>query len=292
VHSVAFHNMPDFGPMLLPGAGEYGRTMLALAREAARKSAPAFDLAYGEHPLQQLDIWLPTTVPTGGAPVVVLIHGGMYRNGHKEWLGAHAPVLAALPAVLVSPNYRLLPRARVPQSVEDAFQALAWVHANIARYGGNPRRLHLAGHSVGGHLAALLALDRNRLGASGIDPASIRSCLPISAPFTFLKRDLAADGFLLRMHGQLFESEEDAADVTAYRYLGAPSAPFFVVWGERDVPEIVLDNERFVRAAREHGCLRGQHILPGADHFEAHIECLPANSAWNAALRAFIAADP
>jgi arylformamidase len=288
---VAFDNMPDFGPMLLPGAAAYGEAMLARARKAAETIKPTFDIPYGDEPLQQLDIWRPPRVPPAGAPVVVLIHGGMYRNGHKEWLGAHAPVVTALPAVLVSINYRLLPQARVPQSVGDAFQALTWVHTNIHRYGGNPKRLHLGGHSVGGHLATMLALDRKRLASCGVDPAAISSCLPISAPFTFVKQELAPDGFLLRMHPQLFAAEGDAVDVTAYTHLAKSPVKFFVAWGERDVPEIVIDNERFTRAARERHCLVGQHIAPQADHFAAHLDCLPAESAWNRALQRFVQVD-
>jgi arylformamidase len=287
---VAFHNMPDFGPMLLPGAAEYGQKMLALARDAAETLRPEFDIPYGAEPLQQLDVWKPSRLPPGGAPVVVLIHGGMYRNGHKEWLGAHAPFVTALPAVLVSINYGLAPQVRVPDSVDDAFRALAWVHENIHRYGGDPKRIHLGGHSVGGHLAALLALDRKRLGSLGIPADSVSSCLPISAPFTFVKRELAADGFLLRMHPQLFAVEADAVGVSAYTHLGGNRVPFFIAWGERDVPELLPDNERLVRELRERGCPAGQHVSPGADHFGAHLECLRPESAWSLALRRFVAA--
>jgi arylformamidase len=287
---VAFHNMPDFGPMLLPGAAEYGEKMLALARDAAETLQPEFDIPYGAERLQQLDVWKPPRVPRDGAPVVVLIHGGMYRNGHKEWLGAHAPFVTALPAVLVSINYRLAPEVRVPDSVEDVFRALAWVHANIRRFGGDPRRIHLGGHSVGGHLAALMALDRKRLASLGISPADISSCLPISAPFTFVKSELAAGGFLLRMHPQLFAAEADAVGLSAYAHIDDNAVPFFVAWGERDVPELLPDNERFVRVLRERGGLAGHHVSPGADHFGTHLECIRPDSPWNVALRRFVEA--
>ena len=278
--------------MLLPGAAEYGQKMLALARSAAETLRPELDIPYGPDPLQQLDVWAPPNVQRGGVrnsvPVVVLIHGGMYRNGHKEWLGAHAPAVTALPAVLVSINYRLVPQVRVPDAVDDAFRALAWVHANIRRFGGDPTRIHLGGHSVGGHLAALLALNRKRLASVGISAADIASCLPISAPFTFAKRDLMPDGFLLRMHPQLFADEADGAAVSAYAHLGDSRIPFFVAGGERDVRELVPDNERFVRVLRERGCLAGQHVSPAADHFGAHLDCVRPDSAWNVALRRFV----
>jgi hypothetical protein len=45
------------------------------------------------------------------------------------------------------------------------------------------------------------------------------------------------------------------------------------------------------RAARERRRLAGQHIAPQADHFAAHLDCLPAESAWNRALQGFVQVD-
>ena len=94
---MAFHNMPDLGAMLLPGAAKYAETLLDMARSAAGSVGHAFDIAYGPDPFQQLDIWLPAGAPAGPLPVLVMIHGGVYRNGHKEWMGAHAAEVTALP---------------------------------------------------------------------------------------------------------------------------------------------------------------------------------------------------
>ena len=81
---MAFHNMPDLGPMLLPGANEYGREFTELARLAAESHAHELDIAYGPDPFQQLDVWMPAEKVEGGAPVLVFIHGGAFRNGHRR----------------------------------------------------------------------------------------------------------------------------------------------------------------------------------------------------------------
>jgi len=280
---MAFENLPDLGPMLLPGSAEYGRDMLQRAEAATLMVRHELDVPYGDDRFQRLDIWRPAG--TARVPIVVLIHGGMFRNGHKEWMGAHAEFVTGLPAALVSINYRLVPRVRAPDCVEDCYEALSWIHRNAEKFGGDPNKLRLGGHSVGGHVAALMALDRPRLARHGIPAGAIAACLPISAPFTFALGDLSKEGFLRRMHQDLFAAEADAEAMSAYAHLAGNKVPFFVAWGERDVAELLPDNVRLVRAAGEGGFLTGTHIVPGADHFTAHVACLNPDGPWNRALR-------
>src|SRR5690606_37869232 len=131
-------------------------------------------ISYGPDELQKLDVWGSSLGSARDLPVVIFIHGGAFRNGHKEWIGAMAPQITGVPAVLVSPNYRLVPRAKVADAVEDCFDALAWVHRNISRFGGNPENLFVGGHSAGGHLAAMLALRTSDLARRGVPESAVR----------------------------------------------------------------------------------------------------------------------
>jgi acetyl esterase/lipase len=63
----------------------------------------------------------------------------------------------------VVPDYRLAPDVVFPAFVEDGAQAVAWTHRHAADYGGDANRISLMGHSAGGQIAALLALDRRYL---------------------------------------------------------------------------------------------------------------------------------
>ena len=149
---MAFDKLPNLGPMRMPGAAAYGEEFLALGRQATALHRHSLDIPYGIDAFQKLDVWMPGEDVPGGAPVVVFIHGGAFRNGHKEWIGAMAPLVTGLPAVLVSPNYRLVPKVGISDAVEDCLAALAWVHRTIARYGGNPEAVLVGGHSAGAHL--------------------------------------------------------------------------------------------------------------------------------------------
>ncbi len=74
-------------------------------------------------------------------------------------------------------NYRLSPQVRHPSHVEDVVAALAWVQENIGDYGGDGEKLFLIGHSAGAHLAALAAVDHDRLLKVKFDPGAIQGVI-------------------------------------------------------------------------------------------------------------------
>lgn len=71
---------------------------------------------------------------------------------------------------VVGVDYRLLPRVKVADCVEDAAAAAAWVVKNIASYGGDPKLVFIAGHSAGGYLTSMIGMDKRWMAPYGIDP--------------------------------------------------------------------------------------------------------------------------
>lgn len=109
-------------------------------------------------------------------PVVLWFHGGGLRGGKK-----HLPDgLKDKKMVVVMPNYRLHPRAKCADSIADAAAALAWTFENASKYGGDPAKIFVSGHSAGGYLAMMIGLDRRWMGAHGIDISRIAGLVPLS----------------------------------------------------------------------------------------------------------------
>ncbi|MGI8898253.1 MAG: alpha/beta hydrolase, partial [Pyrinomonadaceae bacterium] len=140
------------------------------------------DMCYHPKPgknrsLQSLDVYAPESASRNRLhPVILFMHGGGWRASDKnDPLGVHANVCKALAGrglVAVNVNYRLAPRVKHPEPVRDAAYALRWTRENISDYQGDPERLFLSGHSAGGHLAALIALDANYLDDVGLAVAA------------------------------------------------------------------------------------------------------------------------
>lgn len=116
----------------------------------------ARDIAYGTDALQKLDVYRPKAAGEK-QPVLLFVHGGGFVRGDKH--GAFYPDNVTLWAakegmVGVGINYRLAPDSPWPAGAKDLAAAIAWTRANIARYGGDPDRIVLFGHSAGANHVA------------------------------------------------------------------------------------------------------------------------------------------
>lgn len=131
--------------------------------------------------LTSLDIHAPAT-STCAKPVVLWVHGGGYQSGDKaNQMAAKKALFNSKGWILVSINYRLTvpgdpTSARFPDHYEDVAAAVAWIHANIGRYGGDPGRLALLGHSAGADIVSNVAAQPSYLAAHGL-PLSTLDCV-------------------------------------------------------------------------------------------------------------------
>ena len=66
-------------------------------------------------------------------------------------------------------NYRLLPKVEIGDCIDDAAAAVAWAFKHVSEYGGNPRRIFVAGHSAGGYLTDMIVLKKDYLQHYNVD---------------------------------------------------------------------------------------------------------------------------
>jgi len=137
------------------------------------------DIPYADpaHERQVLDIYAPDGAKN--LPVVFWIHGGGWQTGDKTSVQIKPRVFVEHGFVFVSTNYRLLPDVEMGVLIRDVAKSLGWVHKNIAKYGGDPGRIFVMGHSAGAQLAALLSIDDRYLKAEGVPFSALRGCVPV-----------------------------------------------------------------------------------------------------------------
>ena len=163
--------------MLVPDFASYFDRW-AHTSKAVRASQPcALDVAYGQSGGEKSDVFTSTQKD---APVVVFIHGGYWRSLDKADHSFIAPAFTTQGACVVVPNYDLCPAVTIPEITMQMVKALAWVYRNIRRYGGNPERITVVGHSAGGHLVAMLLVCVWKAYATDLPADLLKNALSIS----------------------------------------------------------------------------------------------------------------
>jgi acetyl esterase/lipase len=185
----------------------------------------ARDQAFGAHPRQRLDLYAPRRLEAGAkVPVIVWFYGGSWNSGSRQGYAFAGRALASRGFVVAMPDYRLVPEVRYPAFLEDGAAAVKWIRGNIARHGGDPDRLVLAGHSAGAYNAAMLALDPRWLGA---DRAAVKGLVGLAGPYDFLPLDIAATQ-------NAFGHVADLPATQPVSHAGADDPPALLVAGAED----------------------------------------------------------
>ncbi|HYF43943.1 MAG TPA: alpha/beta hydrolase [Ramlibacter sp.] len=164
---------------LVPEFASHLERWATQSRQAREAQPCELDLRYGEGEKETLDVF-PTTQGRKGGPVLFFIHGGYWRALDKSDKSFVAPAFTAQGATVVVPNYALCPAVTVPQIVVQMARALAWTWRNAGRYGADPGRIVVAGHSAGGHLAAMMLACLWQQLASDLPRNLVKGSLSIS----------------------------------------------------------------------------------------------------------------
>lgn len=144
------------------------------------KSDCELDIAYGPRAEEKLDLFKPSA---SNVPVMIFIHGGYWRALDKKDHAFVAEPMVAAGALVASINYTLCPAVTIDEITRQSRAACAWVWQNAAKYGGDPSRVHVCGHSAGGHLAAAMAATDWPSFDASLPKDMLKSATPISGLF-------------------------------------------------------------------------------------------------------------
>ena len=230
-----------------------GLDRIAAGRSDVRRAAA--DVSYGPLERQKLDVWVPRQRAAGRPlPVVVFFYGGGWSSGSRSEYGFAGAAYAGQQFVAVVPDYRLVPQARFPAFVEDGAAAVRWAQANAGRFGGDPGRITVAGHSAGGYIAAMLALDPRWLPAGTIKAAALLAAPLDFAPFDD-QRSLGAFGHW-----------PDPADTQPVSFVSRGDPPVFLAHGGKDRTVYPRNSRNLASRLGASGVQHELRFYPNANH--------------------------
>jgi acetyl esterase/lipase len=169
----------------------------------------------------KLDIYFPENLDS--FTTVVWFHGGGLTGGEK-----HIPErLKNKKVAIVAVNYRLSPKVKSPAYIDDAAAAVAWTFKNISKYGGDPKKIVVSGHSAGGYLACMIGLDKHYLSAYGIDANSIQKMVPFSGQMI--------THFNIRKERGIPEKQPLVDEFAPQFHVRADAPPLYLITGDREL---------------------------------------------------------
>ncbi|HEX6892584.1 MAG TPA: alpha/beta hydrolase [Chryseolinea sp.] len=218
------------------------------APSAIRKKNITFD---AQHKLQ-LDVYSPKRVDSP-QPVFVFIHGGRWNSGKKSQYKFLGRRMAAKGVVTVVPDYRLSPRTNYRGATTDVAMALKWTKEHINEYGGDESSIYIAGHSAGGHLAALVSVDNFYFDSLDIS-SPVSGTILIDAfgldMFSFLSdEELKKHKTYYAMFGREPEKWKDGSPIF---HLNENMKPFLMFVGTKTYPVIYEGNKEFFEALKKY----------------------------------------
>jgi arylformamidase len=210
--------------------------------------------------------------PAGeGAPVLVYVHGGFWvlRTAREFGFVARGPVSRGVATVVT--NYALCPAVTIDEEVRQTRAAVAWAYRNAHEFGGDPERIHVAGHSAGGHLVGML-LATDWEGDYGLPADVIKGATAISGlfdlapfPYTFLQPKVQLRWDQVSRNSPILHPPDAAP-------------PLLVAYGENETDEFKRQSEDFLGAWKEKRLPGERLILSGKNHFDVVDGFLDAGS--------------
>lgn len=249
--------------LLLAGAGLLSGCQAVLFRSLNVSAGKADVVAkrnvvYDQPHQLALDVYRPRDAR--GAPVVVFFYGGSWKSGKRQWYRWAGEALARRGVVVVIPDYRLWPKVRLDGFMQDAARAVAWTHANVGSYGGDPDSMFLMGHSAGAHIAALLATDAHWLAAVGMQPRQLDGIIGLAGPYDFLP---LKDPDFIDMFGSTHAAQLRSQPV---HFVDGDEPPMLLLQGTTDHTVWPRNAESLARSLRSQGEAVEVKMYPDIGH--------------------------
>lgn len=214
---------------------------------------------------QKLDLYLPKAA--NKAPLMVFVHGGFWGEGDEKYgIGKELAETLVKDGVAVAlVRYRLSTSHPHPAQIDDLATAFAYLLRNATKHRYDPRRVYLVGHSAGGHLVSLLALDKQYLAKHRIESGSIAGVVGLSGIYSL---DTEGAAPFHKAAVQLaFGTEAATLDsVSPLRHVRERAPPFLLLNPEKDLPQLQLQARQFADGLAAASVEVDYLVIPRLDH--------------------------
>ena len=218
------------------------------------------DIAYGAGPEQKLDIYLPPNAGDQPRDVVVFFYGGRWETGTREQYPLRRHGLCAAGLYRRHPGLREIPCSQIPGLRAGRGQGPGLGRRQpSATYHGDATRIHVAGHSSGAHIGALLTTNAAYLQAEGKDRSRvIHDFTGLSGPYSFEpdEKDLI----------DIFGPPANYPQMQADTFVDGKQPPMYLLWGADDTLVGLINMDKMIGAVTVHGGCIKTKIYPGTDH--------------------------
>jgi acetyl esterase/lipase len=205
----------------------------------------------------KLDVFYPKDAKD--YPTIVWFHGGGLRMGQRQWGELVAERFLPEDIAVVTVSYRFSPKVKNPVYIEDAAAAIAWTFKNIEKYGGDPEKIFLSGHSAGGYLTLINGMDKRYLEKHEISNMSLAGLMPISGQ--------TITHSTIRREREIPEGTQLVDEYAPLYYANQVGPPCLCICGSDDLPLRSAENIYFVEVQKSTGNKNISFIeVEGRDH--------------------------
>ena len=195
------------------------------------------------------------------------MHGGNWNSGRKELYSFFGTRWARKDVLTVVVDYPKSPKANYDEMAVDIATAVKWVKENISKYGGDPNKIFISGHSAGGHLAALVAIKKDYFNSVGI-ANPLKGIILIDAAGLDMYGYLKAEGFEPgNTYLNTFSNDPTKwKNASPLYFLHNKMPPMLIYRGGKTYSSIEESNEKFVTALKDFVPSSHYKILAGKKH--------------------------
>ena len=260
----------------VPEYADYLNRWKLLSGQTQQKLPVIKDIPYGKLQREKLDIY-PSLQHQ--SKTLIFIHGGYWQMLDKSMFHFIANGFHSYGVTTVLLTYPLAPEVSIDQIVLSCRKAIKWLYRNFSAFNGDPHQMYVAGHSAGGHLAAMLMATDWELFDPGLSANVLKGICAVSGLFNLVPIHLSYINKVLKM------DMETAKCNSPVRLEPSNACPLIVAVGEAETAEFKDQSKELYTCWKNKGIDNEFLQVPRQNHYSIAESIIDPQSSLHQALR-------